>query len=90
MASEQYQETVYGQILPLEGDDDSEPGLMILMDGEEEFIVDLDKNGMKLMDHIDKWVTAEGLVSEDDEELRITVKTFKLDEDWEYNDDDKW
>jgi hypothetical protein len=85
-----YDDTIYGQILPFESEDDEESGLMILVDGEEEFLVEPDKNGIKLMDHMDKWVTAQVTVTEESDEMHIRVRDFTLDDDWSYGDDDNW
>ncbi|MFH1913809.1 MAG: hypothetical protein ABIK45_06010 [Pseudomonadota bacterium] len=90
MSADFYDDTIYGQILPVEREDDDEAGLMILVDGEEEFLVEPDKNGLKLMDHMDKWVTAQGTVAEDGDELLIRVRDFTLDDDWNFGDDDNW
>jgi len=90
VAADFYDDTIYGQILPVEREDDDESGLMILVDGEEEFLVEPDKNGLKLMDHMDKWVTAQGTVTEEGDELLIRVRDFTLDDDWSYGDDDNW
>ncbi|MBI9080103.1 MAG: hypothetical protein JEY79_10240 [Pseudodesulfovibrio sp.] len=90
MSSEIYEETIYGQVLPINWNDDAPDGLMILVDGEEELIVELDKNGMLLMDHVDRWVRAEVLIKEEEDELRIKVKDFNLEDEWDYIDDDNW
>ncbi|WP_285905240.1 hypothetical protein [Pseudodesulfovibrio pelocollis] len=90
MSADCYDDTIYGQILPVEREDDDEAGLMILVDGEEEFLVEPDKNGLKLMDHMDQWVTAQGTVTEEGDELLIRVRDFTLDDDWNFGDDDNW
>ena len=93
MSADIYDDTIYGQILPIEREDEEEEedsSLMILVDGEEEYLVEPDKNGLKLMDHMDKWVTAQGTITEEGDELLIRVRDFTLDDDWSYGDDDNW
>ncbi|WP_147822009.1 hypothetical protein [Salidesulfovibrio onnuriiensis] len=89
--SDAYPETIFGQILPMDWNEDDVVGLIILVDGEDEFIVEPDKTGRKLFDHVDRWVTAKGLIREDEDEMRIMVRDYTLeDEDWNYMDEDRW
>ncbi|GEM_PF-1010817 len=89
--SDIYQETIYGRILPMEWKEEEDASLMILVDCEEEFIVEPDKTGRKLSDHVDRWVTVKGIVKEEEDELRIRVREYTLeDEDWQYMDEDRW
>lgn len=91
MSSDVYDGTIYGQVLPLDWDNDVVTKLAIVVDGEDEFIIEQDKNGQKLLDHIDMWINAEGLIKETDEEIRIRIRDFTLEDDnWNYGDDDKW
>ncbi|BDQ37062.1 hypothetical protein SYK_14220 [Pseudodesulfovibrio nedwellii] len=90
MASDIYEDTIYGQILPVDWNNDAVTGLILLVDGEEEFIIENDDNGERLTDHIDKWVTAQGIVEETDDEYRIRIRNFKVDDELDYDNDDKW
>lgn len=90
MAMDMYEETLYGQILPLDWDNDSVSAVALLVDGEEEFVVEPDVNGKQLFDHIDRWVTAEGIIKETDDECRIKVRSFSLEDDLDYDSDDNW
>lgn len=90
MSSEMYEETLYGQILPIDWNNESVSSIMILVDGEEEFIVEPDKNGMELVNHLESWVRAEVFVKEDDDELRVKIREFTVEDDMDYVDDDKW
>lgn len=90
MATDVYEDTVYGQILPLDWDDDSVTQLVLLVDGEEEFLVEPDENGWRLTDLIDRWITAQGVVEESDDEFRIKIRNFKVEDEIDYDDDDDW
>ncbi|MCJ2164560.1 MULTISPECIES: hypothetical protein [unclassified Pseudodesulfovibrio] len=90
MATDVYEDTLFGQILPLDCDEDSVSGIILLVDGEEEFIVEPDDNGEILAGHIERWVTAEGVVLEDEDELRIKVRYYTLEDEIDYDADDDW
>lgn len=90
MAPDIYEDTLYGQVLPLDWNDDAISGVMLLVDGEDEFIVEPDKNGKRLYDYIDHWMTVEGIVKETARELRIKVRKFTLEDEMDYSDDDNW
>ncbi|QGY39547.1 hypothetical protein GM415_05245 [Pseudodesulfovibrio cashew] len=90
MALDVYEETLYGQVLPLDWDNESVSGVVLLVDGEEEFVVEPDKNGKKLYDLIDRWVTAEGVIREYPNELRFQVRSYKVEDELDYMDDDNW
>lgn len=90
MALDIFEETLYGQVLPLDWDNDSVSGVVLLVDGEEEFVVEPDKNGKRLFDLIDRWVTAEGIVKETDEEFRFKVRSFTIEDEVDYDSDDNW
>lgn len=85
-----YEDSLFGQILPSEWNNESVSGLVLLVDGEEEFIVENDENGESLIDHIDRWVTVEGVITEDDEELRIKIRNYTLEDGLDYEGDDAW
>lgn len=85
-----YEDSLYGQVLPLEWDNDSVSSLVLLVDGSEEFIVENDEVSENLIAHIERWVTAEGVITEDDEELRIKVRNYTLEDDLDYESDEDW
>ena len=86
-----YEDSLFGQILPMDWDDETvSGGIVLLVDGEEEFIVELDDNGESLVDHIERWVTAEGIVTEDEDELRIKVRNYTLEDEIDYDTDEDW
>jgi hypothetical protein len=89
MATDVYEDSLFGQILPLAGDDDAS-GVVLLVDGEEEFIVEPDENGESLIEFIDRWVTAEGVVVEKEDELRIKVRNYTLEDEIDYDTDEDW
>lgn len=90
MTSDIYEDTVYGQILPLEWEGDVVTGLVLLVDGEEEFVIEQDEAGSRLTELIDRWVTAEGIVEESEDEFRIKIRNFKVDDELDYDGDDNW
>lgn len=90
MAQDIYEDSLFGQLLPLDGDEESAPGVVLLVDGEEEFIIEQDENGRDLMDQMDRWVTVEGVVTEEDEELRIKVRNYTLEDELDYESDEDW
>ena len=44
----------------------------------------------KLYDHLDRWVTVEGVVTEEDDELRIKVRSYTLEDELDYESDEDW
>lgn len=90
MAEDIYEDSIYGQVLPMDWNKDEVSGLILLVDGEEEFIVEHDENGEKLVDHIDRWVTAQGVITETDEELRIRIRDYTLEDVMDFDTDDNW
>lgn len=90
MTEDIYEDSIYGQVLPMEWNKDKVSALVLMVDGEEEFIVEHDDNGESLIDHIDRWVTAEGIITETDEEIRIKVRNYTLEDDMDFDTDDDW
>ncbi len=90
MIQDVYEDSLYGQILPSEWTDEAVSGLMLLVDGEEEFEVERDENVDSLVDFVDRWVTLEGVITESDDGLRIKVRNYLLEDEMEYQDDDAW
>nr|WP_321255634.1 hypothetical protein [uncultured Pseudodesulfovibrio sp.] len=85
-----YEDSLYGQVLPSNWDGDIISGVLILVDGEEQFIVEHDENAKGLTAHIEKWVTVTGTIMENDDELRIKVINYTLENDLDYISDDDW
>jgi len=85
-----YEDTVYGQILPSEWDNDRVSSLILLVDGDEEFIIEKNEQADTLVNHIDRWITAEGVITETNKSIRIKVRNFKLEDDIDYEEDDDW
>lgn len=90
MATDAYEETLYGQILPLEWEDDRVSEVALFVDSEEEFVIETHGLGKKLLDLVDRWVTIDGVVEERGEELRLKVRDFKVDKEFEYSFEDEW
>ncbi|MBC16979.1 conserved protein of unknown function [Pseudodesulfovibrio profundus] len=85
-----YEDTVYGQILPSEWDNERVSSLILLVDGDEEFIIEKNDQADTLVNHIDRWITAEGVITETNKSIRIKVRNFKLEDDIDYEEDDDW
>ena len=90
MIQDIYEDSLYGQILPSDWQDETAFGLILLVDGEEEFLVENDEDGEGLFDYIDRWVTIEGVITEREDELRIKVRNYMLEDELDYEDDDAW
>lgn len=68
---------------------------ILINDGEEDYYVVMDKQGKKLLDHVDEEVEVTGLVSKKRGELFIKITYLRLfdDDDEDYDDDgddDRW
>lgn len=87
------EETIIGIIKEI--DDDENSAIAILADGEF-YIVDMNKQGKKLLDEIESKVEATGFIKTDPEGInRITVTYFDVFEpeddfadDYDYDNDD--
>lgn len=87
------EETVIGIIKEI--DDDDNPALAILVDGEY-YIVEMNKQGEKLLDEIESKVEVTGTIKTDPDGIcRITVNHFEVFEpedefpdDYDYGKDD--
>lgn len=91
MALDTYEDSLYGQILPAEWDEESVSELLLLVDGEEEFVIEKNENSELLMDLIDRWVTLEGVITEEENDLlRIMVRGYTVEDGPDYDDDDAW
>lgn len=85
-----YEDSLYGQILPSDWDNERVSSLILLVDGEEEFIIEKNDQSESLLNHIDRWITAEGVITETNKALRIKIRSFKLEDDIDYEGDDDW
>lgn len=90
MAEDIYEDSIYGQVLPLDWNNAEVSSLVLMVDGDEEFIVEHDENGASLVEHIERWVTAEGIITESDDELRIKVRNYTFEDEMDFNSDDDW
>lgn len=85
-----YEDSLYGQIVPQEGSGDAEPGLVLLVDGEEEFVIEPNENGLFLTNYVERWITAQGIIMESEEELRIKIRNYTLEDEFDYAGDGDW
>ncbi len=90
MATEIYQDTLYGQILPAGWDNETVSELALLVDGEEEFILEKNEFSKILTNYVDRWITVQGLITETDDEISIKVQSYTLEDEMNYGDDDAW
>ncbi|WP_419786052.1 hypothetical protein [Pseudodesulfovibrio sp.] len=90
MALDVYEDSLFGQLLPLDYEEESASGVILLVDGEEEFLIEHDDNGKDLVGYIDRWVTVEGLVTEEEDDLRIKVRKYTLEDELDYERDEDW
>lgn len=85
-----YEDSLYGQIIPHEGSDDAESGIVLLVDGEEEFVIEPNENGLFLANYMERWITAQGLIVESEEELRIKIRSYTVEDELDYAGDGDW
>lgn len=90
MATDIYEDSLYGQVLPSNWNNETVSSLILLVDGEEEFTIENNEHSETLVEHIDRWITAEGVITENDDELRIKVRNYKLEDEMDYEGDDAW
>ncbi|QJB56818.1 hypothetical protein [Pseudodesulfovibrio sp. zrk46] len=90
MALDIYEDSLYGQLIPADWNKETVSSLILLVDGEEEFTIENNEEGEELLDYIDRWITAEGIITETDEELRIKVRNYTLEDEMDYEGDDAW
>jgi len=79
-----------GQVVAYEWDELSATRVMIIDDNEREYRVDHNAVGSRLGEYEDSWVEVEGTVRRKDGERYITVKSFRLEDEFEdvLDDDD--
>ncbi|WP_319763724.1 hypothetical protein [Maridesulfovibrio sp.] len=90
MGTETYQDSLYGQILPSSWDEDIVSEIVLLVDGEEEFNIENDEFSKILSNYIDRWVSVQGLITEDEEEIRIKIHNYTLEDEMNFGGDDTW
>lgn len=88
--STEYVETFYGLVMPWGYDDDNRERFMLLVDGEEEFLIEMGKEGNKLADYVDRWVTVDATVREFEDYACINVLRYDVDDEGMDFDDDHW
>lgn len=82
--------TLEGQVVQCDYDEEGFYTTMLVVDGEEEFIVEPGREGSRLEDYLDHWAQVRGEVRRRDDGLRyLRVHVFQLmddsvryDEDW--------
>jgi hypothetical protein len=62
--------------------------LLLITDDDDEYLVDMDATGSKLLDHLDAYVEVGGLARNEDGELFLTVQRFKQLEEAPDDDDE--
>lgn len=90
MVQDIYEDSLYGQIQPGNWDNETVSDLILLVDGDEEFLIENDDYHEVLVNHIDRWITAEGIITETDDELRIKVRNYTLEDEMDFEGDDAW
>ena len=90
MEVETYQDTLYGQLVPSGWDNDEVSELVLLVDGEEEFILETNEFSKILTNYTDRWITVQGLITATDDELRIKIHAYTLEDEMQFGDDDAW
>ncbi|WP_319471790.1 hypothetical protein [uncultured Pseudodesulfovibrio sp.] len=90
MATDIYEDALYGQVVPSDWNNETVSSLILLVDGEEEFVIENNEHSETLVEHIDRWITAEGIITEADDELRIKVRSYTLEDGIDYEGDDAW
>lgn len=91
MSNEQFSDTIYGQVIPYNDDENENYQYAILVDNEEEYIVQPDSNSGRLEEYMDRWVRAEVFVTETDDLFLIKIKDIEPEESgWQYADEDTW
>jgi hypothetical protein len=81
---------ISGQVVAYEWDELSATRVMIIDDNEREYRVDQNGPGSRLADYEDSWVEVEGTVRRKDGERYITIKNFRVEDEFEgvLDDDD--
>ncbi len=87
MKQQKNKTTLVGQVVPYDFDEDDFYSIMLLVDGEETYIIEPGREGSRLEDFIDHWVTIQGTVRRKDEDLFLSVHSFKLDDELSYDED---
>lgn len=82
MSEEKTRVILTGQVVQC--DFDVEEGfyeVMLIVEGEEAYIIEPDQEGGRLEEHLDRWVSVKGEVEEKDEMFFLSVHEFDLEDD---------
>lgn len=90
MTMDIYEDSLYGQLIPADWNKETVSSLILLVDGEEEFVIENNEQSEALLEYIDRWITAEGIITENDDELRIKIRNYTLEDGIDYEGDDAW
>ena len=87
-ATKNRQATIVGYVDPID-EDDSEAGVVISTDNDEEYFVDENKQSRRLLNLIGEKIRAQGTVTQtEDGENRIFINSFEVLEYEETSEDD--
>lgn len=82
--------TITGYVDPVD-EDDSEAGVVISTDDDEEYLVDQNKQGRRLLNLLGEKVKAQGTVTQmEDGENQISITAFEVLEYEETSEDDDY
>lgn len=70
------------------GSKDEGYSIMLLVDGDEEYVVEPDRKGEKLEECMDRWVAVEGELFEKEDINLLVVHEFELDDEGPSYDED--
>ncbi|WP_319776870.1 hypothetical protein [Maridesulfovibrio sp.] len=88
MSTEEYEDTIYGQVVPYSGEAEDRFDIAILVDSEEEYIVEPDSRGRSLSEYMDRWIKADVSIRETEENIYIKIMDIELDDmSWQYSED---
>ncbi|WP_320172132.1 hypothetical protein [Maridesulfovibrio sp.] len=91
MSNEEFEETIYGQVIPYTDEDDENYRYAIMVDNEEEYIVEPGTNSSQLEEYMDRWVRADVLITETDDGYFIKIRDIEPEESgWQYENEDRW
>ena len=82
--------TIVGYVDPID-EDDSEAGVVISTDNDEEYLVDPNKQGRRLLNLLGEKIRAQGTVAQtEDGENQISITAFEVLEYQETSEDDDY
>ena len=86
---EQTHATLEGQVAQCDFDEDGFYTVMLVVDGEEEYVIEPGREGSRLEEFLDHWVTIRGEVRrKDDDRFYLKVHFFQLEDDSARSDED--